>query len=510
MSFQRPITSSARGLAGRLSQLSAEFFGRDVLEVLRHSNNYFWGNLAAQGMAFLSIPVFTRLLSPADYGTFQVFRSYASVFIIVLTLNFHGSISRYYYDQPQDYKEFVGTSTVGSVVFLGLASVMLILFRRQAAQFLGLPEALLLLLLPLTFIKIFDTVFNSISIARKESFRYSVVNNLRSLLGYGLGIALIFAFRQDKYQGPVLGQFLAGVLVGAGVLWLLRGQIAWKPKWEHVSYIFGYSLPLIPYLGSSLLLDQLDRILINKNLGAADAGLYSFAYNIGMVVSLATDAVHTALVPDWFRLMREQRYEDINVLVNKLYRITLVLALGAILFSKEIVFLLSDKEYHPALVILPIVIIGYVFDNLSKTYLRSIGFTNKMIYVSLVGIITVTVNFVLNIIYLPRYGYVAGAYTTVVSFVILFALAWGVAKYALHQPVTPLRVFLAPSLFFATAVVLYYVLAGLPMGFVYSFLLRILILAGFAAVSIAFTVRRRPQQPKAGSGAGDGGPVNQP
>jgi O-antigen/teichoic acid export membrane protein len=475
----------------RLKKGALKFLGQDAVEVLRHFNNYFWGALVGQGLVFLSIPVFTRLLSPADYGIFQVFRSYASILIIVLTLNFHGSIARYFYDEPHDYKEFVGTSILGSILLLAFASVCLLFFHQQVADFLGLPDILLLLLLPFTLIKIFDSAFSDISVARKDSFRYALVNNGRTVLGFGLGIGLVFASPRNEYLGPVLGQVGAGVLIAIYIVWLLRGQIAWGPNRDHVKYIFSYSLPLVPYLGSSLLLDQLDRILINKNLGATDAGLYSFAYNVGMVVSLATDAMHTAFVPDWFRLMREKKYNDINTLINKLFRVTLVVAFGVILFSKEIVHILSDKDYHAALSILPIVVVGYVFDNLSKVYLRSIGFTNKMLFVSLIGIITVVINFLLNIIYLPRYGYVAGAYVTVISFVVLFLLAWVVSKHILKQPVTPLRVFRLPFLLFGVGVTLYYVFASSGVGFIYSFSLRCLLFAVFVVALILVGEQRR-------------------
>jgi len=463
----------------RIEQFSNTFFGRDFLEVLKHSKNYFLGDVFGQGLMFISLMFFTRLLSPADYGTFQVFRSYASIFLLLLPLNFHGAVSRYYYEQKSDFKEFVGTSILGSLFFFTFTSLFLLLFHRQVSNTLGISNGLLNVTLLFVSVRIFDTVFNQISTAAKQSLLYTVVNNARVILGIGLGLGLIYFFNNNKFYGPILGQFFAGIIVSFYTIRLIKSQTLWNIKRDHIKYIFNYSLPLVPYLMSGLLLDQLDRIIINKTLGAVDAGLYSFAYNVGMIVSLATDALSAALVPDWFSLMKEQNYKRIDALVSKVFKVTLFIALGAILFSKEPVEFLSDPQYHVALSILPIVMVGYVFDALSKVYLRSIGYTNKMMYVAFVGVFAVFANFVLNIIYLPRYGYVAGAYVTVFSFILITVLSLLIAKYVLKQHVTSLKNFLKPAFIFVIAMILYYFILKFDLNFIYSFGLRLIVFTLF-------------------------------
>jgi O-antigen/teichoic acid export membrane protein len=130
--------------------------------------------------------------------------------------------------------------------------------------------------------------------------------------------------------------------------------------------------------------------------------------------------------------------------------------------------------------------VGYVFDALSKVYLRSIGYTNKMIYVSAVGMTIVLFNFVLNIILLPRYGYVAGAYVTVMSFFLLFVLSWGVAKFILKQPTTPLKIFWRPSLIFFCAILVYSMIIALDINWLFSILFRCALFFAFViALSMA-------------------------
>jgi O-antigen/teichoic acid export membrane protein len=466
----------------RVKQFSGMLFNGDIFEVIKHSKNYFLGDILGQGLVFLTIPIFTRLLSPAEYGTFQVFRSYAAIFLTLLTLNFHGSIARYYYDDPKDFKEFVGTSILGSFSALAIATILFLPFRQQVSDLFGISQEILVFTLLFVAIRVLDMVFNQISIASKASARYSLVNNIRTVVSYGLGIGLIFVFQGNKFYGPILGQLVAGILVSIYTVSMIRKYLSWHPTAAHVKYIFNYSVVLIPYTLSGILLDQLDRIIINRTLGAADAGLYSFAYNIGMIVSLATDALNTALVPDWFRLMKNREYERVNVLTGRVFNLTLFIALGAILFSRELVEILSDKEYHAALTIMTVVMVGYVFDALSKVYLRSIGYTNKMVCVLVVSMITVVFNFVFNIFLLPRYGYAAGAYVTVSSFFLLFVLSWWAAKFVLKQPVTPLAVFWKPSIVFTLAMVPYFFIISTNLNFFFSFISRLILFAVFVVV----------------------------
>src|SRR5690349_9020749 len=131
----------------KLHGFSTKYLGKDILDVLTHSRNYFLGDVLGQALLFLTIPIFTRLLTPAEYGTFQVFRSYTTIFLMVLTLNFHGTVSRYYYDNRDDFKEFVGTSIFGSFISLTFAIIVLFLFRQTVSDIFGVPQIVLALIL---------------------------------------------------------------------------------------------------------------------------------------------------------------------------------------------------------------------------------------------------------------------------------------------------------------------------------------------------------------------------
>lgn len=86
-----------------------EFKKNKIYEILKHSNNYFIGNIAVKAIGFISIPVFTRLLTISEYGIISVFYSFTGISSIFCSMNIHNSILRYYYDKNDDIKDFLGS-----------------------------------------------------------------------------------------------------------------------------------------------------------------------------------------------------------------------------------------------------------------------------------------------------------------------------------------------------------------------------------------------------------------
>ncbi len=437
-----------------------DYVGNDFRGTLENARNYLLGEAAARGVVILTIPIFTYLLSAAEYGVFQVYQSYSAILVVLLTLNFHASAGRYYYDEPQDYGAFLGTSLAGSLLFLSVAFVGIGFYREQFAALLGIPY-LLVLLLPVQIVAaIFHSIFTQICVSREQSARRAWFIALHTWLGVGLGIGFISLFEEDRYLGPVLGLVAAAVPAAVYAARPLFRELRWAFSRDHVRYIVSYSVALLPYTLSTIFLGQIDRVMINKLRGAEEAGVYSIAYNIAMSLALVSQVLNQALIPQWFRLMRAGKFGAVDAVVDRAFRITLLGAAGLVFFSVDAMRLVIDSRYHEALYLIPVITVGYVFEAVFRTYGRSIGFTTRMIFVALVGVTAGTLNVVLNLVYIPTYGYKAAAYTTVISYAVMAGLAWLVASRLLKQRITPVRVLLSPMLAFSAGVVVYVLLTA--------------------------------------------------
>ena len=91
----------------------------DFKALAKHSTNYLFATMATKALVFISIPVYTRLLSVYEYGIINVFMSTVGIVQVLLTLNTEVAISRYYYDakNEQDFKEYIHKNIIWRLAF---------------------------------------------------------------------------------------------------------------------------------------------------------------------------------------------------------------------------------------------------------------------------------------------------------------------------------------------------------------------------------------------------------
>ena len=465
-----------------IPELIKEIKSTDIFETLKHSKNYFIAGIATGAVGFISIPVFTRLFTRADYGLVAVFSSYVGIITVVLSLNSYASIGRYYYEEKNDFGEFLGSTLSFLGIILLLTIPIYILFYKQIGSLTKLPGLLPVYLIFASLFAILASMYMQIMVPQKKSKQVAKINILKSYATFGIAVLLVYLLKENKYLGQIWAISLVGFIFSIYFTIVIARYSKLSFKIEHIKYILLYSVPLIPYHLSGIILVQFDRIMINTIIGAADAGLYSLAYNVGMLLALVISSTQAALMPDYFKFMNYKEYNRLDLLIKKVFSIITISALGLILFAKEIIIILADEKFHSALSIVPIVIIGYVFYGMFTVYGRYIGYEKKTIYSSIVAITAGISNIILNAIFIPKYGYISAAYTTVISYFIMFLMAWVVAKIILKQQITPLWVLWKPTLIMFIFIGLVVFLNRFNLNSFLFIIVKLLVLALFSSI----------------------------
>jgi len=410
------------------------------IAILLHFRNYFSANIAQRALGFISLPVMTRLLVPGEYGIVSVFMSYLGILVVILSVNAHTSIGRYWYERKDDFAAFMGTSLCLVAPILVVSFIVFMAFRESLSHLFSLSTPLVILLLPFIMVNIVASVFRQVYEPQRKSGLIAKLSVTRAYLGFGVAVALVLTMEGQRYYGIIWGQLIVGIAVSCIMIVLLvpHFKVAFSPR--HMRYILSYSVPLIPYALSGVILAQFDRIMINSYIGSDAAGLYSVAYSIGMLLSLANTALLAAWTPDYFAHMDSRDYGTLDADIDRIFRLILITAMFLILFGQDVGFLLADAKYHVGLRIVPIVVFGYIFHALFQIWGRNIGYARKTIWAPIISFIAGFSNIGLNIIFIPKYGYVAGAYTTVASYMLMAFMGWAVSKYIVQLHTTPLRI----------------------------------------------------------------------
>lgn len=401
---------------------------------------------------------------------------------VILPLNSHTALGRYYYEKTDDFDEFVGTSFIFVGLILCITVIIYISFYQQINNLIKLPGLLPIYLLFACVFAIIRSVYGQILVPQKKSKELAIINVLNGYIGFAVAVLLVYLLKENRYLGRIWAPLLVGLFFSIYYIKKINKYLKFNFKMEHIKYIASYSIPLMPHNLSSIILAQFDRIMINNIESTASAGLYSLGYNIGMSLSIVNSSMMTALIPDFIKFLDNKEYNRLDVLMGKVFSIGTIAALGLVLFAREIVMVLADVKFHEALKVVPIVIIGYVFHGMYSMYGMYPGYKKKTIYTSIVSLSAGMLNIILNAIFIPKYGYIAAAYTTLISYFAMFVMAWIVSKYVLRLRVSPLWLFWKPTLIMFGFIAFTYLVSNLGLNIILFIFIKLILLGLFSII----------------------------
>jgi O-antigen/teichoic acid export membrane protein len=260
----------------------------------------------------------------------------------------------------------------------------------------------------------------------------------------------------DKYYGRIYGSASIAIIYGVVLytIFILKGKKLINLKyWK---YALGISVPLVFHILSQIILTSADTIMISKMIGKSAAGIYNFSYKIGMILNIVWAASNKAWVPWFFGKMKDENYEEITNKVRYYIIVFSLIAFMLIFISPEVSKLMGTKEYLEGIQMVPIIMIGYYFVFLYSIPVNLEFYTKNTKYIALGTVMAAGANIGLNYILIPKFGYTAAAWTTVISYFLLFLY-----HYIIALKVSDLRIFniidfLYGILFIALSGVIFY------------------------------------------------------
>jgi O-antigen/teichoic acid export membrane protein len=177
-------------------------------------------------------------------------------------------------------------------------------------------------------------------------------------------------------------------------------------------------------------LDSVDRLLLNRFTSLADVGVYSLGYRIGMLIHVIFILPFSQI---WSPMRMQYRNEaeapELFKLVLTYYWMVGLLATVAVsMFAREIVSVAGSPEYLPAYRVVPIIMLSHLAYGVVGVVDNGILFSRKLGYQVLIFAGGVVLNIALNLALIPRWGYMAAAYVTLVSYMAVALAAFGVSN----------------------------------------------------------------------------------
>ncbi len=463
------------------------------INYLLNTKDYLNANIITKLIKFLLIPIKTRLLTPADYGILSIVTSFQTILNVFFNMNFYGGIIRYYHEEKDDFLDFFKSSIIYIYSINIFFLLILFIFRNFLIQYLGFSIKLYWITIYISFISIPQSFFFSYLMASKRSKTYSYLMISISLVVSFVSILWMFLLKENRYLGDIYARLLLlsiiTVLILIYIFFKLKGKIV--INFNYIKYLIFFGIPLIPHALSGIILMYFDRLIINNIDGFAKAGVYSFAYNIGLIMYITVNSFNKAWNPVFYEKMNKKEYNSIEYYVKKNIKIIYFIALILILFSNNIIGILANKNYLEAIYILPMIILSYVMVFNYMIFVAFSFYEKRTYIISINSIIAAIINIILNYIYIPKYGYIAASYTTLFSYIVLFLLHYIFVRFKLKYNIIKFSTVYIPFiiliLFVAISVVIQYFLY---LTIIIEIMVKSFILLLYFVVSFYYLIKK--------------------
>lgn len=414
---------------------------------------YLIGNFFNKGLAFLTIPIFTRLLSTTDYGIINTYSSWAGILSMIVGFAMHMSIRNAFVDYKDDTESYLSTI----IKFTLLSSLGFMLIFYAVVKILRINISL-----SLVFICLFHSVASSIieDVSCYFMMKYNYIKRtilmiLPNLISVCVAIFLIsYILKKDLYLGKIIPEALT-IIIFAIIL-----SVCYTKKGFNTAYIkhaLKISVPLILHGAALNILSNSDRIMITWLADASQSGIYSIVYSFGMITYAITVSIDGIWIPWFTNKMKEKSYDEINYITKDYIKLITYIMCGLIIVSPEILKILASKSYWEGIKLIPIIIVANFLFFAYNIYSNLEHYYKKSNQITALTILAAVLNLVLNYIFIPKFGYVAAAFTTAISYFVIFILH-SIYSKTLNSNVFSIKMFILPIIEIFIFCALFYLL----------------------------------------------------
>ena len=383
----------------------------------------FWytiSNFMFRGIAFITTPIFVRLLSKSEFGEFNNITSWVSILFVFTACDLYTSIIRAKLDLEDDLDRYsYSILTLGSIITF-IFFVLTILFGTYISDFTGIQKQYFYIIYVYLFFIQGYYVFATNARAHYKYKLYSIATGIGIVASCLLSVVLV-VYMENKLTARIYGHFIPYIIVGCILYFFVRKQ----GKEVNISYYkYGASLsfPLVPHLLSLTILSSSDKIMITKYIGVEFTALYSIAAIVSHIVVILIDSMNKAWAPWFLDVLKAKNLEQIKEASRVYFFVFVFLLFTMILIGPEIILILGGEKYKESINVLLPLLLGGLFQFVYTMYIQIEFFEKKMTVISMATICAAVSNIVLNYLFIPVFGYIAAGYTTLIGYILLFII----------------------------------------------------------------------------------------
>ncbi len=354
------------------------------MKLLKNSIIYSGLGILDKGIGLLLLPIYTRFLSPADYGTFSVVDSITTFLVLIYPVGADATLIRTQFTEKNAERlaRLRGTLMLFLLLVGFAGGVVLSIGQKWLLQ----PFSGEVTFWPFLFFGLVSAWFQpvqraylSILQAREDADSFLRQAGGASLLRIILVLVFVVVLQWGAL-GLLLGIIIPYVVFALLALWQIRRDVVWCLDWPALRSSLAYSLPVVPHLLAGWTTGYLGMLVLNYFEGTADVGIYGIAARFALIVGFATQGITTALQPQMYAFYANP--SDIQAPVARFKVLGTmaafgIVALGVSLFSLDVIKVMATPAFHAGASIVPILALSSFVQGVYSTYANALYFEEK-------------------------------------------------------------------------------------------------------------------------------------
>jgi len=425
--------------------------------LLRDGSVYGLASVLTRGLALLLVPLYTRVLQPAEVGALDLLLLAATLVNLTAALEVSQGLARFYPQarSPRRRQALASTAFWFTLACYGLFAAVALLWSRPLAQWLlGVPDRQLPLALGVLY-----AALNGVLLLVQNQFRWQLRSLRYAEVSAVLAIStLLLSLLLTAVLGWGLNGALLALVLGAGLglldaLWRLRGTCRWWWHRPSLRQMLRFSAPLVPSGLSVFVAGAIDRLLLQHLLSLDAVGIYGVAFRLATAVGVLMLGVQGGLTP----LIYSQAHDPATpAQLARLFRLVVGLALPALLLlvplSPLLIAWLAPPSYASAAPVLLLLAPSLLLASL-YVFAPGLPLAQRTGLILAINALGAGLNTGLNLLLIPRLGIAGAAAATLCGNAVVFALtmAWSQRLYPVPHAWRSLAAALLLSLALAVA-----------------------------------------------------------
>ena len=442
------------------------------------------GHVAARGVTFLPLPIYTNLFSLLDYGILSLVYTFLGFMNVILHYGLDASLLKHYVPADIEERKSILTNAYASFLLTTIAFVLLVVFFRSNISGLLFGNSFPSITIMVAGILFFDVLWSMhVLLLRAEGkpVFYTAVSFINVFLTLGLNILFVI------YLKLGISGVLISNLITSGCIFFITLPIIIKRisittlsvnQWKRMMK-FGF--PFLPAGIFSMILELSDRYILRYLTNIETVGIYNAGYKLGMLMMLVVMGFNMAWQPYFLKKEKNEREYIANV-TNYVLSVLGFLWILILIWTDTLVKLqfgdstFFGDQYWASTQIVSIIALAYIFHAIYLLQLPGVYLLERSGLIAWIRGLGAVSNIILNLLFIPEYGIVGAACATCISFILMAFVIFMVNRriFVIHYEWKNIFVI------FVSTLGLYF----LFINFDLSFMQKILMSLSFPVISI--------------------------